>query len=368
LRSVIKMPKDLAAILFPKRSGLIKLDKPQVVIVNSPYDEQDSAVRFKSAKVVVDHCGYGVINKNSMNFLAHSIDLKPWTNKGKRSGLTLWLEAHALPGYLFGNLAQEQDELFHLHKFIEFIKNLETAANAPVEQIVLSCCYSAAEYYDPERRVGFCSSARLLSLFLPNVSVVGFIGRNTSAKVTQVYTRDSSGKYFEQILDLVAGGVLIRNGIVIESGKAALYGAIDAIPRFIQRHCYFSTHSNYFLHSQIVLKPELLRTIAFSSAVLVALENYESTSKSMASGFFKDIGSFHHALVPNVRIDVQGEMATESQENEEESRNEEKQCTTRSKKTPIDKSIIAPSSSAAINLIDEDDDEVEVEVEVKLNL
>lgn len=220
-------------ILNPKKFGIRGKNKPQAIIINSPWDAEDSAVSYICAKNVIEQSGYRVLNKRRITFNDENYALRPIQNENK--AVTLFLVAHGLPGWLFGNEPSQKSELQEMHKFIDFIKELMKNEDIRLDNIVLSCCNSANEYFNPTSYSYFLSPARLLSrLFKEDIPVLGFIGSNTSAKITKVWV-ERDGKYEPVTLALSRAAVQYINGYVVEAPNLPLFCDVNEIPSFVSK-------------------------------------------------------------------------------------------------------------------------------------
>ncbi|AHE66741.1 hypothetical protein [Legionella oakridgensis] len=231
------MGKTIDKILFPKREGLSGTDKPCAVVLSSPYDRVgDPAVRFGGVVDALSEIGYRILNKNQLFFdmISDGDDFiknfRPIFPKDRKKGITLWLEAHGTPGWLFAGEPSLDAESKAVNEFANFVKRLEKTLNTSVINVVLSCCYSGLEYVNDETGQIFVSPARQLSKLLPDTDVIGFIGVNTSAKITHVYEQRPDGSMHPTILSLQEGAVLFANGLILDAPKKALFFDDVAIP------------------------------------------------------------------------------------------------------------------------------------------
>lgn len=225
-------------ILTPKKFGLKDKSKPVALIVHSPYDEKDAAVNYSNtADTLRDTTGYGLINKGKITW-DNSENLgkliKPVQMKGKP--LTIWIEAHGAPGWFFAGERSAKNEYDSTIQFAAYVKQIETVTGAKVNNIVLSGCFTANELINIEACTYFCSPARMLSIFLPEINVMGFVGQNASAVVTNVYEKKNAG-YVPITVKPEEAAVLFNNGKVIEEYSRQLYCNHKYTPVFIRKGC-----------------------------------------------------------------------------------------------------------------------------------
>ncbi|CDZ77466.1 hypothetical protein BN59_01749 [Legionella massiliensis] len=217
------MGEQIEKIIYPKRKGLTKKSKPQVIILGSPHDSSgDSAVKYSGTKTFVDNLGYNVLNKEPLLFGESEISLKkirPITTKSRE--VTVWLEAHGAPGWVFGSQDSKISELNYTLNFASYIAALERGLGVKVNNIVLNCCNSATEAcnWELDQPSYFISPARILSIMLPGINVMGFVGTNSSAVITNLFQVGEEG-YAPAFLGLHDGAVLFNSGKVLETGKA----------------------------------------------------------------------------------------------------------------------------------------------------
>lgn len=237
------MGKRINNILFPKREGLTGDSKPRVLVVHSPHDASEAAVSYPAAIELARGVGYGLVNKGRLTFDAtESSDLLKAIKAVKLDDkpMTLWLESHGAPGWLFGGTRDHKDELRWTRRFAAFVKDVEAHTGTTIDNIILNGCFTANEFVSPDSGSFMNSPARILSLFLPGKNIVGFVGQNASAKVTNVFHLTDDG-FSEVTVRPEEAAVLFRDGGVVESyhelGKAPLYCTHKYTPMFISRLC-----------------------------------------------------------------------------------------------------------------------------------
>ncbi|MCL4419475.1 hypothetical protein M1146_05235, partial [Patescibacteria group bacterium] len=134
-------------ILYPKREGFTGKERPLVLILSSAHDKVTTAVRYTTVETLLDERGYTCINKKQIHFfteLNKSI-VKPTRDKKE---ITIWLESHGAPGWLFGAKATESSEIEATIAFATYIRSLAKYMGVRISDIVLSSCYSANEFAD----------------------------------------------------------------------------------------------------------------------------------------------------------------------------------------------------------------------------
>jgi hypothetical protein len=113
--------------------------------------------------------------------------------KGKE--LTIWIEAHGALGWFFSPTKDVKKEFLGMMAFVEFIARVAAHTNTKIGSVVLNGCFTANEFFNEETFAFNCSPARMLSLLLPNTTVIGFIGKNASAIVNDVYEKTKKGDF-----------------------------------------------------------------------------------------------------------------------------------------------------------------------------
>lgn len=223
-------------ILCPKKFGCKEKTKLVALIVHSPYDESGAAVSYSStADTLRDTAGYGVINKQKITWDKDPDKLiKPVQMKGKP--LTIWVEAHGAPGWFFAGERSARDEYLCTIQFAAYVKQIETITGGKVDNIVLSGCFTANELINVEACTYFCSPARMLSILLPGINVMGFVGQNATAVVTNVYEKKGTD-YIPITVKPEEAAVLFNSGKVIEEYSRQLYCNHKYTPIFIRKKC-----------------------------------------------------------------------------------------------------------------------------------
>lgn len=226
-------------ILKPKASGLTNKLKPLALVVKSPHDlETDAkknAVKFKDSRDFVSDLGFGIANKAAIKFSESSdADFRRAIKPGKKVEITVWLESHGAPGWLFGADKSKESELEGTIGFVDFIRKLEEYTGATVNNIVLSGCFTANELINDDEY--FISPARTLSYLLPDKNIVGFVGENAKAKVTNVFAKTSYG-YEPKSVNPENASIIFKDGKAIETVSEELYCNHEYTPLFVLDGC-----------------------------------------------------------------------------------------------------------------------------------
>jgi hypothetical protein len=212
-------------ILYPHRSDLHGDLKPKVIHVRSPWDKKDAATNASSAWKLLNDLGFIVLNKQEIKWTATKKELdsavKP-VIKGTTPQLTIWIDAHGGLGWFFGSEGNKEDEFKDTSQFRHFVKAIEDRTGLKVVNVVLSGCFTANEIFNPDNGAFFCSPARMLSYFLPDVNVVGFVGKHACAKIDGLYEKKGQ-TYSPIVVSLHEAAVIYNNGNVKERYSRELY-------------------------------------------------------------------------------------------------------------------------------------------------
>jgi hypothetical protein len=259
-------------ILFPEKSGLSGKNKPLVLIVNSVFDKKDSSTKYQSTKKLAEERGYTVINKQELIYdpYAHENtdaqrDIKPGFSK---KSLTLWFEAHGAPGWLFGpgdphdndpaNHPNHKSEKEAANFFCAYLSDIEKKTELRINHIILNTCFSATELVNDFENQYLNSSARLLSILIPNKLVLGFIGHNASAKISHVWefahpsdmelplVVTDKQLLKEGVISLLDASILFKDGSAIEFNHRDLYCSHINMQPFILNSCKILPDLGYF--------------------------------------------------------------------------------------------------------------------------
>lgn len=215
-------------ILYPDRCGLRDDLKPKVIHVRSPWDKKDAATNASSAwKLLEDTLGFFVLNKLELKWTATKKELesafRPVIKGRTTPQLTIWIDAHGAPGWFFGSeKCNQEDEFKNTSQFSHFVKAIQDITGLKVVNVVLSGCFTANEIFNPDNGAFFCSPARMLSYFLPDVNVVGFVGKHKCAKIDEVYEKKGQ-TYSHIVVNLHEASVIYNNGNVKERYSRELY-------------------------------------------------------------------------------------------------------------------------------------------------
>ena len=241
-------------LLFPKLNGLTNDKKPLLLILSSPHDSaSDSATKYQPAVDLASERGYAVINKKKiiydLNVDAFRISdtqlIKANGQIEKSKGVTIWLETHGLPGYLFGDQPNLQEEKKATLKFSEYLKEIEEKTGLTIKNIILNACYSAVEFVNTSNNQFLYSPARLLSAMMPGVVVVGFQGKNSSVKISDVwecseayenqnaFVLENAENLNARIVPLVDASIAFKDGQAIEFSERVLFSKMAHLSKFI---------------------------------------------------------------------------------------------------------------------------------------
>jgi hypothetical protein len=263
------------SLLRPKESGLTGILKPQVLILNSPFDSiEDKAVQFQETKKRLEGSGYTVINKSTIIYNLNTEEFKAAINDenylksliapmylADQKPMVIWLEAHSAPGWLFGpgTTTKQPEDRPSLKKeaaatvgFCEYLLTIEEKCNKKISSIVLSSCYSGCEFVYQDQGAYLLSPARTLSILMHGKPVFGTYGTysgpvvtdlsvwadtNNKSKDLLIYD-DQGGKLSEPTgIPILEASVIFQNGKSIESSDKAIYWGLKHLPLFIKTAC-----------------------------------------------------------------------------------------------------------------------------------
>lgn len=221
----------LQRTLNPKAAGLTGENKPKVVILNSSLDaeESGSAVDFGAAKKIAEERGCKVINRGELTYdvetgLLSSDNIIAPSFSRLKQGLIIWFEVHGAPSWVFGSTPDFATENRAVKLFNDCLLRLEATTGLHIDTVIINSCYSATEIFNEENGSYSNSSARLLSILLPDRNIIGFIARNSSAKITGIFeTANDPASFKPCTIPLVEGSILFRNGVAIEYSARKFY-------------------------------------------------------------------------------------------------------------------------------------------------
>ena len=232
-------------MLKPKIAGLVGKNKPSVLILNSPHDQISCAVRYSSVAMLAEERGYRLLNKRPISFFDVNAEMSIKPNQQKNKELTIWVEAHGAPGWLFAGPKTANAEMVASIDFANYLKDIEASTGLTVTNVMLNCCFSANEYINDEGTIYFNSPARILSILMPNCNVMGFIGSNASAIINGVYELLPSGQFKPMIATPESMAVVFRDGYKIESTNSQLYCDHLFTPSFLAKACQINLKTMY---------------------------------------------------------------------------------------------------------------------------
>ena len=236
------MGKIIDTILYPKKEGFTGKHRPLALLLGSPYDHITTAVKYSNTIDLMAARGYSTLNKRPILFghdfegsikNVHSFKHTHSTDQE----LTIWLESHGAPGWLFSGEDTASAEMDATINFARYVKRLELTSGLTVRNIILSSCYSANEYINRDETLYFNSPARMLSTLMPRCHVIGFTGHNASAKATSVYQQQENGEFKAVIAPLNHMAVAFQGGYVQELQDDQLYGGYTDTPDFVALAC-----------------------------------------------------------------------------------------------------------------------------------
>ncbi|MCF6765185.1 hypothetical protein L3V82_05330 [Thiotrichales bacterium 19S3-7] len=218
-------------LIFPAKNNLKGKNKPKLLVVSSTFnDVKDRAVLFSYIKSNLEYSGYTIINKK--NFFTNITEdqlldhISPLYQSMKGDSIVVAYNAHGVPGWLFGKDKSPKSEMEYTIAFAKLIKQIEAKLNVKVDAIMLNNCYSGFEVMSEDHQNYICSPARVLSILLPDVQVMGYVGKFSDSIVTglavpkvnyraAVYngSESTSKVAFQDVnVSLLSGCVLFRNG------------------------------------------------------------------------------------------------------------------------------------------------------------
>ncbi|MBX3709910.1 MAG: hypothetical protein KIT56_07840 [Gammaproteobacteria bacterium] len=197
---------------------------------------------INSTEIVINNDESKIYKKNSNIPLSSQEELKSIilsSYQHKQEPMTIWIEGHSAPGWVFSANADHKAENNAAIAFRKKILEIEEATGRVVKNIIINSCNSATEivYNINENEQSYInSSARLLSLLFPDKHILGFIGYN-STSTTKINKKSEEGVIEEITLPIKEASILFKSGEAIE----------------------YSAHENIFIGGA-ALKPFLLKT------------------------------------------------------------------------------------------------------------
>lgn len=248
----------LAQILKPKKSGLTASLKPVAFIVGSPHDPESNSINYKVTKTFLETAGYQILNKKACVWNVEDVTSYCGRSDFRGKTLTVWIAAHGCPAWFFGEESSFSSELAGIIQVRNFLKQIAATVKIPINSVVLSGCYTANEIVSETTDDFNFSPARMLSIYMPKVNVVGFIGQNADAKITHIYMKDSAGDYAAVMANPEDASVLYRNGTVVESPLRELYCDHGDTPGFLKDALSLGdVTEKHFYHPRNVLEESL---------------------------------------------------------------------------------------------------------------
>lgn len=260
-------PKVREQVLNPKAAGLTGKDKPYAILISSPFDKEDSAVDFQAIKKFTETRGCSALNTAALFFSENTQNLDSFKKenikvnasflnnaRAKGAQLTIWLQAHGAPGWLYGARPDADDEFEGAKMFCAYVAELEMKTGLKVNNIVLNACHSATEIINLENGEYLNSPARLLSVLMPDKTIIGFTGKNSDARVRDIYKCNPANDKDYSVTDddpeeinlsTVNGAVVFKDGKAIEYEKENNYYCnTHYMKPFILNSCGLSENKN----------------------------------------------------------------------------------------------------------------------------
>ncbi|GAB5369612.1 hypothetical protein AAMO2058_001420100 [Amorphochlora amoebiformis] len=184
--------------------------------------------------------GYRVINpsrriswKTPMSDVVKSIK-GYYRSEVKQLSVTIIYISHGLPGWLFGGEKNALSEVDGIEKFARFILDFSEALSTKIRAVLLNACHSSTELFDAATGAYFCSPARLLSVVLSGVQVVGFAGSHIDAGIGSLHrplsnaSRGSRGGREFKSGGMAMAAILGRNVSIV--GRSPVEFGIEKLP------------------------------------------------------------------------------------------------------------------------------------------
>lgn len=231
----------ITQILTPNVFDSFKQDKPlALIVIQSSHDKTGSADSFNEAVDTLRKRGYGILNKSCLIFdLSGNFEKAIKPGSEKKETLTIWLQSDGAPGCLFGSADSATTEFVNSMDFTLFVHLIEEITSLAVSNIVLCSKFSATEMFNLEQQTYFNSSARVLSLLLPDKNIMGFIGEYRAGKVINVFRLEDDGSFKPATVNPEEAAVVYKNGDELESHSSTLFCNHTHTPHFIFEQCNF---------------------------------------------------------------------------------------------------------------------------------
>lgn len=237
-RTAIAVSKK-EAILKPKKCGLMGKDKPVAFIIQSPNDDPlDTSTKYSGTLEFLQNLGFGTINKRACDWSMDENRLLDAVKKNlnmEKKPLTIWIDAHGALGWFFGTTDSAIDEYLSMLHFVKCIDNIAQKVNATLVSVVLNGCFTSSEFFNSQTNNFVLSPARMVSLLLPGVQVVGFPGKNSSAKIGYVFEQTQRSEFKELKLCVEEAATLYISGHVVERCATPLYTTHKNTPPFMAK-------------------------------------------------------------------------------------------------------------------------------------
>ena len=293
----------LENILFPNKKKLIdkinniktkskkqnpNTSRPAVIVVYSPYEKQDGATKFSFIKKILEkEQKFKVLNNSPINFKEIK-KIETIRAIGNSKNLTVLYQGHGNVGWVLGSNKSPKSEILNILKFAKFIKKLNKSLKVTTNNIIINTCYGATELFNDDIKNPryFASTARLVSMAIPNTNVIGYIGKNNDKAVTGVYNQ--SGAKIPSLSKKEGGAILFRNGKVIEfGGEEDLYiKTNNQVEDYLKKYCFLKEGKLYRvgngkkLYEKFIEKHNIAVKDNFAEQQFIYLKNIMSINKN----------------------------------------------------------------------------------------
>lgn len=236
---VEKLGNPIGPILFPSRYGLIRSSKPGGIIVSDD-SKPDSATSVEPLITLYKGFGFQMLNKKiELKFNTPLDKINDYLKPHQVNEITIFSNTHGNPGLHFAAQSDPHKEISGIIQFAQLVREIELYTHIRVPNIVLGGCFSGTELYNPKTGFYTSSSARLLSILLPDKNVVGFIGEYAGSKISHVYKKMDQKSDEHDTGEFLApdkAAVLFLNGTLMHSPEGPLY-------------CSYQYTANYIIES-----------------------------------------------------------------------------------------------------------------------
>ncbi len=269
-------PKLSKSILLGSKSSTSKL---RCLLVHNAHDEADSATNFESdCRHVQKARSHTLLNKKGAK--QGRITLASW-DLGRCIAGSAWgsgpiyisFQSHGAPGWTLGANGTALEEYKAALRLLSLRNALQVNQGQRVCGIVLRSCYSGVECYHNGRFM--LSSARLVSILMPDLLVVGYFGSDNGSTTVTGLCSDTK-------LSLDAGTVCFFAGKLVEgTERPTVYAPVlpRATKNELVRLCDYHGES---LPLKVIPEDELPEMMMFVNhlAYLAALDERRRMHRS----------------------------------------------------------------------------------------